>query len=1536
MLAIATAPAFGQELSVYNVVSDSFPRITANYLAIDEIGRSIDDLTASDFRIIESTADGRITDLSASVTHACRTASSSSSASIVLIVDESFSMDQVLPSGKRRIDYVKEALVAFVDRLPWNGETAVSIIGFSGKSRMLCDWYTTPAPVLQAISRLKPLSATNYEVAFLGIPNVFDQMSQRPPSIPKVAFFITDGAPNPDIQRRQEFEQIVTAKCKAQGIRLYSVTLMISLTDASIFAICKNTGGRSIVATEDALVNLVSVLAFESTNSRSCTISWISPLVCSDVLRKRNATIQMKRGTQPDAKITYTTPDSSMVKITMLPSTMVFGDLAPSQSVTLPCMITAVNTDLKITATSITTPAFFQLVGFSPFSLKKGESKTLSVKFTQGAERIIRQGTLSFVGTPSCTPSVTLVAGGGNIVLTSPNGGEVLTTCNAWNITWTGVPVYQPVTLQYTCDGKTWNTISDSAYGGSYIWTPNKQCASARVRVMTIAGERFIWPSRLGGTGTETATTIDVSPDGSKVYAGGYFVAQTEIGPVTGNSVFGATDGYLAELDADGTVVTARLLRGDVGSDERIVAVRTDRDGNIYVAATAQGSNVTFGTDRWTRGINDVQDGVLYKLLPNGTIAWRLLLGGTDFVGSTVDLTTLDVRVSPLGDPEAVLVGTCTNFLSVRGFSGVLDERDVPDFGTTPFSLVVGSNGAPRLAVGFEALSASKDDPLTTIDASGYHYATGSYRGPVSFPTIPPTLLANRGQSDVFITKTAVGVSTDDVSNNTFRIVQPILSSSIKMLVFDSTAIGRSSTISTPSGLQNLGTAVVFIDSVVVSGAHPLDFAVIDALAETSIDTGSLRSIEIAFTPTAVGTRTAHVMVYGACSTNVEFDVTGPGRQECPWQLKDSVDMGRLVVNSSTTRVVDCVLRSERRGTVRGSITVNGSNAFSITPTGVFTLRYGECVNVRVTFTPKTPGIHTAQIELNLPMECGIAFTQVFGECVLPELLVSDVDLGNHRLITTAWHTIHIVNNGIVDAVLTSLDVVDIAGTGFAVSLPTLPLTLGAGNTLGVPVRYTPTVRGTSVSHLHVKANGIDTTLIGTMRGAGYQPICEARGYSFAPVLTGTLSAENGFIRIYNRDNSWPLHIESVRMVATQTDFAWTILPSPFPSELAPNDSISLPVLFTPQGAGVRTIHVDVDHDGRPGPGPLPPYSATRVLVDGVGLQRSILPPVRMDTILSCLTRETTIELVNDDPTSDLSIQRVAVSGDIGAFRHQPQPPFIIPAGGTKSITLTFAPPAPGRYAASYVYENTRSLDLTINVSGQATRAPLNVSFNIASKAVIGQPIVVPIDITVGDLSPFNPTTLTLEIVHPSNSMRYGSIAGSSAPGWTFVPQVVNGSTLRLVGTSDGTQPLLSAPLVTVVFDTYLTASQTLPLTLSLETPYTCIEESGDETSITVEPSCFVEGRLISLSGSSYGLDAPRPSPATNQLMIPFGIGLAGATLLEIVNSTGQTVLQRYTDGVVSGRYELHLDVTVLASGVYMVRLQSGPFLATQQFVVIR
>jgi hypothetical protein len=117
---------------------------------------------------------------------------------------------------------------------------------------------------------------------------------------------------------------------------------------------------------------------------------------------------------------------------------------------------------------------------------------------------------------------------------------------------------------------------------------------------------------------------------------------------------------------------------------------------------------------------------------------------------------------------------------------------------------------------------------------------------------------------------------------------------------------------------------------------------------------------------------------------------------------------------------------------------------------------------------------------------------------------------------------------------------------------------------------------------------GQNTPLVGLIKGIGFQPVLEATGFTFKAWPISTTSPEQGKVTLRNTDADAALTINAVAFQNATTVFAWTGTTPTFPQTIAPGGTLELNVSFTPAVVGNNTINVCIDHDGKPGPGPVP------------------------------------------------------------------------------------------------------------------------------------------------------------------------------------------------------------------------------------------------------------------------------------------------------------------------------------------------------------
>lgn len=269
VLLVATAiccslAANSQTLNIYNVDASAFPQVTASYIAFDGSGVPINGLTATDFTVVETQSDGTPVNVTPTLRHDCETQTADPEASVILILDRSNSMLEIV-NGVERFEYAKDAIRSFVDQMRFNGESRVCLVTFTGNYEVVVDWTNDRNEVYQELALLKPLTSTDYTLPFRSPGNnIYEKFLERPANISKYAFFLTDGVPNPQIDDEVKFVNDNTALLAAQAIRFFSITIVQPNAHWTVATLAKNSGGKSIVTDEENLVNLFNLLALET------------------------------------------------------------------------------------------------------------------------------------------------------------------------------------------------------------------------------------------------------------------------------------------------------------------------------------------------------------------------------------------------------------------------------------------------------------------------------------------------------------------------------------------------------------------------------------------------------------------------------------------------------------------------------------------------------------------------------------------------------------------------------------------------------------------------------------------------------------------------------------------------------------------------------------------------------------------------------------------------------------------------------------------------------------------------------------------------------------------------------------------------------------------------------------------------------------------------------------------------------------------------------------------------------------------------
>ena len=258
-------------------------------------------------------------------------------------------------------------------------------------------------------------------------------------------------------------------------------------------------------------------------------------------------------------------------------------------------------------------------------------------------------------------------------------------------------------------------------------------------------GATLTYSTYLGGTGTDTATSVAVDGAGNTYVSGSTsstdFATSSPLQPA--NS--GGSDAFVAKLTADGLAVTYATYLGGAADDNGL-AIAVDGFGNAYVAGETYGTN--FPTQAPVQAASGGgKDGFIAKLNTSGSaLAYSTYLGGTgsDAIAS--------IAVDPTGNAYVTGETSSPNFPTKSPFIAALAGA------TDAFVTKLDVNGTTLVYSTYLGGSDLDSAAHVTLDPAGSAYVVGETTS-VNFPLMKAPQGVNGGGSDAFATKLTPGGS---------------------------------------------------------------------------------------------------------------------------------------------------------------------------------------------------------------------------------------------------------------------------------------------------------------------------------------------------------------------------------------------------------------------------------------------------------------------------------------------------------------------------------------------------------------------------------------------------------------------------------------------------------------------------------------------------------------------------------------------------------------------------------------------------------
>lgn len=135
----------------------------------------------------------------------------------------------------------------------------------------------------------------------------------------------------------------------------------------------------------------------------------------------------------------------------------------------------------------------------------------------------------------------------------------------------------------------------------------------------------------------------------------------------------------------------------------------------------------------------------------------------------------------------------------------------------------------------------------------------------------------------------------------------------------------------------------------------------------------------------------------------------------------------------------------------------------------------------------------------------------------------------------------------------------------------------------------------------------------------------------------------------------------------------------------------------------------------------------------------------------------------------------------------------------------------------------------------------------------------------------------------------------------------------------------------------YSSAKETeLPCSMDVTTSSCWVNVDSDPGYISVEQGCVSYLRHVTISATTFALQAVKPNPVSNSANISYQVGYDAFTNISVYNAMGELVLTAINQPMKSGAYDMTVDLSSLPSGSYFYRMTSGHWTSDAQPIIIQ
>lgn len=1548
-----------QFFNISSIETEKFPWVSTIFVAKDGNNEFIKNATVNQFSIEE---DGFFVPIS-KMKIECFESQDVPELSIVIVVDRSGSMEEPFDDKKPKETpwlKVREGVEAFLNTIKFVGRTEASLVAFSNDSFLGCPFTNDPQRILDSLEAIIPSGATRYDPPFIKTEKFENGLwkkesatallKDRPTNMKRIVVFLTDGAPTNPPNTLQIIDSL-----NYYNITAYNISFLAKM-DPSLNEIATLTNGRAyLVEKKEDLVHIYTEIAIEAQKAYFCELSWLMDYPCYDSQRDRNANITFK-GISPYGvgSRSYVIPERFIPIRQWDKKTYSFGnpEVGPNNSVlrTLQLVIGKVDFVLEDLAVIPNNQGFkinsiknsAGIIVSNNSTIPEGDTLFIEVEFEQFGAKTLRTATLAANGTP-CLTSSQLVGGTSDIILESPNGGNVFTVCDDVNINWNGVELGTDVHISYSKDSfaKDSNFIATST-NDSYNWTNNPGPGKYKVKLRVDPKARYIFALNEQSKGKSHGSSIALSRDELFVYSVGHYNDTLKFD----NSIIkntGNTDIFVAKHNNAGKLIWTNSLGGE-GLDSASGVCIDDQENVYFTGATSD--KAKFGASN----VNAPVGGSVFfvaKTTPNGgtytvrTIAARSPYTTFEAWGTKIRYDEPTDRIIVQGDykndmehlsPQHTFRANRSRFTAY--YDKQLNLLDIDD--------------------GWKAEDFSSDTDITADKKSTYKIGTMS-----SDKSFGPFNLKHSGNSDVYITRYGENEPSQDVSETSFTIEKPILAySETGPILYNDTPINDVDAKHLVKFVINQSILPIEIDSVYINGQDK-DAFTIDKTFDGNVESGAAngRDMYINFNPQTIGAKTATLNIKGICADSISIVLQGNGI--CDLATTDEINFGATNLNLTSNRTDVQVFYNNNNVPVRitPQIINDIDNEFRIISINDDPLLVGSSINVNekeyvkveLSFTPVKEGNKTAQLSFKSETDgCSDIATNLIGTGANTDLSYAVVDFGIKRIRTVNKLNLEINNSGKLPVKLTSIS---LANTNvFKLQLPS-DLTVKTTEPLIIPITFNPQTDGNYSEPINIVINPGDSPIsLNSVIGIGENP-------------TAIGSIDCGSSNIQNTTTSVDLILTNTSKVATSKVVSLTISPTSNYTfvgggktlntipDIAINSNTPIQLEFTPLTAGINKLIYTIVSNTAIG------NNVDDIVNDPItrpdtlecnAIQSSGADQVDFVGVLVCDEHRIDLLIPNNDPNSPVTINSVELTpiGTDFFLRDLPVGSFSIDAGDSFPFKVAFQPDTEGLQTAKIIvnYATGTTKEYTLTGTGKRIRYFTNSNdIDVIPGSEVSLKVMADIPTLSYDISELDVILQHNPEITAFNANNNGFILTpvSNNINWTWTNSSNKNSQpfINFDGLPNTPGDNLANGAIHELFDIkynmYLGPDESDDIKVADFAK--CINQSFSQVQkVNLSGVCALDKRLIEIgilpNESVSTFDANLSIIKTNFTVMYDDLDV----YIQVIDINGNLVTSQLTSNLKEGHYESAINANSISSGLYFVRINSGAYSTVNKLMIIK